>query len=123
MVGMAIDKIGSQAFAPSDILHQVQTSERSTMTYNAKEKTNEKLDGFGMLKTESVEEAVDKLNNFLEPVRRNLKFELHDKLDKYYVTVVDSNTDEVSKEMPPKKILDMYAATAEFMGLLVDRKV
>ncbi|MFP3361912.1 flagellar protein FlaG, partial [Planococcus sp. SIMBA_143] len=50
------------------------------------------------------------------------KFELHDKLEKYYVTVVDSETKEVIKEIPPKKFLDMYAQMAEFMGILIDEK-
>jgi flagellar protein FlaG len=72
---------------------------------------------------ENVSEAIEKMNDFLAPTRRNLKFELHDKLDKYYVSVVDSNTDEVIKEIPPKKFLDMYAAMAEYMGILVDQKI
>lgn len=53
----------------------------------------------------------------------SIKFELHDKLDRYYVSVIDKNTDEVIKEIPPKKMLDMYAAMAEFMGFIVDEKV
>ncbi|WP_067727098.1 flagellar protein FlaG [Oceanobacillus damuensis] len=80
-------------------------------------------------KTESVtnkadlETAISKLNDFIEPLRRNLKFELHDKLEKYYVTVIDSNTKEVIKEIPPKKMLDMYAEMADFMGFLIDKKI
>ena len=71
----------------------------------------------------NVTEAIEKMNDFLSPTRRNLKFELHDKLERYYVSVVDSNTDEVIKEIPPKKFLDMYAAMAEYMGILVDKKI
>ena len=67
--------------------------------------------------------AIFKINELVEPLRRNLKFELHDKLDKYYVTVIDSNTREVIKEIPPKKMLDMYAEMADFMGILVDKKI
>ncbi|WP_337020112.1 flagellar protein FlaG [Oceanobacillus massiliensis] len=75
------------------------------------------------IKKEDVAAAVTKLNQFFEPVRRNLKFELHDKLDKYYVTVIDSDTKEVIKEIPPKKMLDMYAEMADFMGILIDQKI
>src|SRR5699024_5538612 len=64
---------------------------------------------------ENVTEAIGKMNDFFSPTRRNLKFEFHDKLERYYVSVVDSNTDEVIKEIPPKKFLDMYAAMAEYM--------
>ena len=72
---------------------------------------------------ENITEAMEKMNDFLSPTRRNLKFELHDKLERYYVSVVDSDTDEVIKEIPPKKFLDMYAAMAEYMGILVDKKI
>ncbi|WP_026908983.1 flagellar protein FlaG [Paucisalibacillus globulus] len=70
-----------------------------------------------------IKTAVNKLNDFIEPLRTNLKFELHDELDEYYVTVVDPNTNEVIKEIPSKKILDMYAAMGEYMGFLVDKKI
>lgn len=66
---------------------------------------------------------VEALNEFLEPTHTSIKFKLHDKLDKYYVTVVDSLTNEVVKEIPPKKMLDVYAAMAEFMGFIVDEKI
>mgnify|MGYP001260787278 CR=1 FL=1 len=125
MVGMRIEKIGSHTVTSSDPQSQkVQMSERSDIALNGQQqKADPKWEQYGKENKELVQEAVDKLNVFLEPVRRNLKFELHEKLDKYYVTVIDSKTQEVIKEIPPRKILDMYAAMAEFMGLLVDRKI
>ncbi|MFA1821347.1 flagellar protein FlaG [Virgibacillus oceani] len=76
-----------------------------------------------VINKEQVETVVSKLNEFIEPVRTNLKFELHEKLNDYYVTVVDSITNEKIKEIPPKKFLDMYADMIERMGLLIDEKV
>jgi len=69
-----------------------------------------------------VENMVDKLNDFIEPLRTNLKFQLHEKLNEYYVEVVNSQTKEVIKEIPPKEMLDMYAEMAELMGLIIDKK-
>ncbi|WP_404454293.1 flagellar protein FlaG [Virgibacillus necropolis] len=77
----------------------------------------------GIINKENIETIVSKLNGLIEPLRTNLKFEYHEKLDEYYVTVINPKTDEVIKEIPSKKMLDMYAAMAEFMGLLVDEKV
>lgn len=124
---MTIDKVGSNFNHSSDIQpRQVQARER--VSFSLKDKRDHlppgrNIEEYKEPNKEAVEQAIDNLNNFLEPVRRNLKFELHDKLEKYYVTVVDSTTDEVIKEIPPKQILDMYAEMAEFMGLLVDRKI
>ncbi|SIS43024.1 flagellar protein FlaG [Salimicrobium flavidum] len=72
---------------------------------------------------ENIRNAVEGMNEFLEPVRTSLKFEMHEKLEEYYVKVVDADTDEVIKEIPPEKMLDMYAMMAEQLGFLVDHKI
>lgn len=70
-----------------------------------------------------IEEIVNSMNEFVQPTHTSLKFELHEKLGEYYVTIRDDITDEVIREIPPKKLLDTYAAMAEFLGFLVDRKI
>ncbi|WP_245976836.1 flagellar protein FlaG [Oceanobacillus arenosus] len=75
------------------------------------------------LDKKDIEEKIASLNEFLRPVQTNLKFQLHEKLDRYYVSVIDSTTHEVIKEIPPKKMLDMYAEMADFMGFLVDKRI
>ncbi|MBM7690891.1 flagellar protein FlaG [Peribacillus deserti] len=72
---------------------------------------------------EKVNEMVETFNKFLNPANTALKFEFHEKLHKYYVTIVDSETNEVVKEIPPKKMLDLYAQMAEFLGIIVDKKI
>lgn len=70
----------------------------------------------------TLEKAITGLNEFLEPLRTSARFQLHEKLNRYYVSVINTDTDEVIKEIPPKKMLDMYAEIAEFMGILMDEK-
>lgn len=72
---------------------------------------------------QEVKSTVEKLNDFVDPVRTNLKFVFHEDLHEYYVTVINPLTNEVIREIPPKKMLDMYAAMTEYMGLLVDEKI
>lgn len=72
---------------------------------------------------EKVIEIVDRLNKFMESSPTSLKFEYHEKLHEYYVKIVDDKTKEVVREIPPKKMLDFYAAMTEFLGLMVDKKV
>jgi flagellar protein FlaG len=72
---------------------------------------------------EKMEEVVQGINNFLQPVNTSIKFELHEKLHDYYVTIVDDKTKEVIREIPSKKLLDTYANMMEFVGLLVDKKI
>lgn len=72
---------------------------------------------------EQLEDIVDKMNKFLSPNNTSLKFQLHEELNEYYVTVVDEKTQEVVREIPSKKILDIYAAMTEFVGMVIDKKI
>ena len=72
---------------------------------------------------EMLETKVEGMNDFLEPTATSVKFKFHDELGEYYVQVIDTVTDEILKEIPNKKFLDMYASMAEFAGLLVDEKL
>lgn len=72
---------------------------------------------------EKVEEIVDGMNKLLEASPTALKFEFHEKLNEYYVKIIDEKTKEIVREIPPKKMLDYYAAMTEFIGLIVDKKI
>lgn len=72
---------------------------------------------------DELESIVESFNDFIDPLRTNLKFVFHEKLNEYHVVVVNPLTNEVIKEIPSKKMLDMYAAMAEFMGILIDEKI
>ena len=69
------------------------------------------------------EDIVREMKDFLNLVNASIKLVLHDKLNDYYVKVIDENTHEVIKEIPSKKLLDTYANMMEFVGLLVDKKI
>ncbi|WP_252502410.1 flagellar protein FlaG [Sporosarcina sp. Marseille-Q4943] len=75
------------------------------------------------LPVEKAHQMTDSMNKFLESVNTQLRFKLHNELKEYYVTIVDSKTDEVVREIPSKKLMDVYAAMKEFVGLLIDRKI
>ncbi|OAT72567.1 flagellar protein FlaG [Parageobacillus thermoglucosidasius] len=70
-----------------------------------------------------VEEVTNKLNEFLEIHNRSLKFILHEELKQYYVQVIDSDTNEVIREIPPKKLLDAFYTMQKFLGMIVDEKI
>ncbi|NGQ95644.1 flagellar protein FlaG [Brevibacillus sp. SYP-B805] len=72
---------------------------------------------------EEIAKELQHLNKWLESKSSHLKFVLHDELNKYYVQVIDDNTNEVIKEIPSKKIMDIIANFYEKLGLIVDKKV
>lgn len=85
-----------------------------------REQTKEKLSDN---EKEKVAKVVGSLNDFLKPTHTSLKFEFHEKLNEYYVTLVNDTTNEVVKEIPSKKMLDFYAAMEEFIGIMIDKKI
>src|SRR5699024_4388608 len=101
------------------------TSTNSQQERKGMEKTdNEPVqEAFVSTEKDKVDTVVSKLNEFLAPLWTHLQFVLHEDLDKYYVIVSDLETDEVIREIPQEKMLDMYAAMAEYMGLLIDEKI
>ncbi|WP_242698057.1 flagellar protein FlaG [Bacillus sp. SD088] len=74
--------------------------------------------------SKDVANVVNGMNEFLKASpQTHLKFQFHDQLNEYYVTLVDEVTDEVVREIPPKKLLDMFAAMTEYLGIMVDKKI
>ena len=70
-----------------------------------------------------VQEVVDKMNKMLEVNQSAAKFKYHEGLERYYVTVVDSATDEVLKEIPPKQLLDAFYEMQKLFGMIIDEKI
>lgn len=75
------------------------------------------------LPAEKAKRMTDSMNNFLETTNTELRFKYHEELETYYVTLINLKTDEVVREIPSKKLMDMYAAMCDFDGLFVDKKI
>ena len=78
----------------------------------------------GEISTDKVKSAVDDLNKQIKSnvKHTNLSFKYHEETNRISITVKDSDTDEVIREIPPEKALDMLAKAWEMAGLLVDEK-
>ncbi len=114
--------------------HQHTSSEQTTMgsietnrTMTVKKTDNhvkeEKENNEEKLSLKEAEDMVGSLNKFLKSADSRLKFVLHDKLETYYVTIIDNETDEVIQEIPSEKLMNIRAAMKEFVGLLIDQKI
>ncbi len=49
-------------------------------------------------------------------------FGIHEATNRITIKIVDKDTREVIKELPPEKTLDMIAKVWEMAGILVDEK-
>ncbi|MEK4244744.1 flagellar protein FlaG [Psychrobacillus sp. FSL K6-2684] len=102
-----------------DILKSSTTENSLREIMQAEQKANEKE----LIPKEKVQKAVDALNEFMTIQNRNSKFIMHDGLDRYYVEVIDAETEEVIREVPPRKLLDAFYTMQKFLGMIIDEKI
>ena len=69
-----------------------------------------------------LQSSIDKVNHTFEIQRRSVRFKIHEKTNDVMVKIVDAETEEVIREIPPEKLLDMFANMLELAGLLVDER-
>ena len=71
---------------------------------------------------EKVKSAISEINKKIRPTHTQCEFKYHEETKRISITVRDSDTDEIIKEIPPEKTLDMIAKSLELAGILVDEK-
>ncbi len=67
-------------------------------------------------------EAIERANKAISGGNRRFEFSVHEKTKSIMIKVLDSDTNEVIREIPPEKILDMVAKIWEMAGLIVDER-
>lgn len=72
---------------------------------------------------EDVRESVKDVNEIVDKIKEGLSFQIHEDTEKLMVQVIDVNTEEVIKELPPEEMLDLEARIHEMIGVLIDEKV
>ncbi|MFD2214820.1 flagellar protein FlaG [Metabacillus endolithicus] len=118
---MSIEKLSSQPALHT--LDNTKTPGEHTNSYEIKHDHSEEEKIHKNYSKKELEHIIDGINEMLQPSNTHLKFELHEELNEYYVTIINDYTNEVVREIPSKKWLDIYASMTEFVGLLVDRKI
>ncbi len=71
---------------------------------------------------EQVKDAVNKVNNKMKAHRTRCEFAYHEEINRVSIKVLDRETEEVIKEIPPEEALEMLEKVWEIAGLLVDEK-
>lgn len=69
---------------------------------------------------ETIKKAVEEMNRKM--ANSEAQFGIHEATNRVTIKIVDKQTKEVIKELPPEKTLDMIAKVWEMAGILVDEK-
>lgn len=72
---------------------------------------------------EEVEKAAEKFNRLMNIIEKRWQVRVHEGTHRFMVKVIDQESGEVLKEIPPEKILDMVASFTKMAGILVDERI
>lgn len=89
---------------------------------SAKEQGRYEVENADHVSPDKVKKAVDEINQKIRPTHTSCQFSYHEKTNRITIKVIDDDTEEVIREIPPEKALDMLAKTLELEGILVDER-
>ncbi|SHJ53727.1 flagellar protein FlaG [Desulfofundulus thermosubterraneus] len=70
---------------------------------------------------QEVRDAVNRINETMELYRTELRFVLHEESGEIMVKVINAETQEVIREIPPEWTLKIVASVKRMLGLILDR--
>lgn len=125
-------KIGNDSNIPMKAFDNVQNQKR--VDIDSSVKSNKTLETLNISQINTAEkrdlpvsermviEAIEKANKAIMGANRRFEFSIHDKTKEIVVKVIDSDTNEIIREIPNEKILDMVAKMWEMAGIVVDER-
>jgi len=118
----AVEKTNATVSAdPSNIVDnttlpvaKVENKDKSNDQRGSKESDN------GQLSPDQIKKAVENLNKKM--TNASAVFGVHEQTNRVTIKIVDKDTNELIKELPPEKTLDMISKVWELAGLLFDER-
>ena len=69
-----------------------------------------------------IKNAVDHANKTMRHAKTKCEFSYHEETNRVSIKVIDEETEEVIREIPPEETLEMLSKMWELAGLMVDEK-
>jgi len=94
---------------------------------NAQNKGEANQEGQQLLNQQEQKAEPEKIKKAVESINKKMAnseaiYGIHEGTNRVTIKIVDKDTKEVIKELPPEKTLDMIAKAWEMAGILVDEK-
>lgn len=121
---VTVSAVSSTAQIKNDKVASVFTDSKSGYSGNMSGQDQAGVQSDKEISPEKVKSAVDDINKQIKSNLRHTQcsFKYHEDTNRISITVTDSETDEVIREIPPEKALDMLAKAWELAGLMVDER-
>lgn len=80
-------------------------------------------EGAPALSSKEIDHAVGQMNQLAHVLNRRLSFSMDYETNDVIVKVVNAETDEVIKELPPAELQKLHRSIKEAVGLLIDKLI
>lgn len=104
--GVAVEKVASQGV--------------NTASSSKKQETQEKSSGEATER--QISNAIEHVNN-AQNKRTYCQFSFHKEINRVAIKIIDEESEEVIREIPPEESLEMVEKMWELAGLIVDKKI
>ncbi len=99
---------------------QVEQYDISSRTHEEVERTSFSE---GKLSDDEIEQIVNELNNFIQIFNTKIAFEIDKETRKTVLKIIDAQSDEIIRQIPPEELLEISRRISELLGLIINAKV
>lgn len=103
------------------IVHTPKVQSKSTQSYGMTNQHQPLLDK-EIFKELDFSEIVAEASKALEVINTQLSFRVHEGTGRPLIQLIETGTENVVREIPPEKMLDIVAGIWDWAGLIIDRK-
>jgi flagellar protein FlaG len=72
---------------------------------------------------EELESSVDEMNGLSSSMSHKMRFEVSEELGELVVNIIDAETNEIIKTIPPEYLINLRAKLHEQVGMLLDKEL
>lgn len=123
---MQLEGVGSSTairFSNKDVEGQIETNENKIDEEEMEIQSQAREVEETKYSEDEVIDIIEEANNKFIAYDRKFEYSIHEKTKQVMIKVLDSVTNEVIRELPPEKVIDIIAGIMEVAGLIVDKKI
>lgn len=107
---------------PAKVKSTVNIAGKQEISVNETEEKERGKENVNGLAKSTVQQALETANESLKISHTSARFKYHEATKQVSIKIVDDETQEVIKEIPPEKAIEMVEKMLELTGILVDEK-
>lgn len=125
MMNLQISFSGTQGMSSGSYPQPPKTAIQDTLPLrNGRELQNAELQGRSVsLGEEELIRSIDKAVKALQGPETTVEISVHEKTNAIMIKVLNKDTGDLIREIPPEKTLEIVAKMMEFAGLIIDERL